>query len=75
MSPRTSPPQPTDDYPNQSTDASLEVDDTGAGPATPSVPGLLSVGGLFVVYLTALTALGVRRTLSWLRSAVGGRGR
>ena len=73
MSPRTSPPEPTDDRPERSTDAPLEVDEVGDGPATPSVPGLLSVGGLLVVYLAALTALGVRRAASWPRSAVGGR--
>lgn len=71
MSPQTSPPDPTRDRPGQPihTDEPLEVTDIQDGH---TVPALLLMGGLFVIYLAALTAVGVRRAVLRLRSAVGG---
>ncbi|QCC47217.1 hypothetical protein [Halobellus limi] len=76
MAPQTSPPQSTPDRPKRASDpdSPLDTDGTRDAHAAPSIPELCSIGGLLVVYLAALTALGVRRAVLWPLSTNSDRG-
>ena len=72
MPPQTAPPQPTRERVSDH-DSLSDTDSPRHEHTAPSVPDLLSIGGLLVVYIVALTALGVRRAVLWPLSAVSDR--
>lgn len=76
MAPQPSPPQPTHSRPEHAseTNYALDTDRTRDVDATPSLPALLSVGGLVILYMIALTAIGVRRAVVWPLAVVRTRG-
>ena len=72
MPPQTAPPQPTRERVSDH-DSVRDTDSPRHEHAAPSVRNLLSIGGLLVVYIAALTVLGVRHAVLWPLSMASGR--
>jgi hypothetical protein len=72
MPPQTAPPHSTHQQASDH-DSLKRIDSPRHEHTAPSVPDLLSIGGLLVVYIIALTALGLRRAVLWPLSSVSDR--
>ena len=72
MPPQTAPPHSTRQQASDH-DSLRDTDSPRHEHIAPSVRNLLSIGGLLVVYIAALTALGVRRAVLWPLSMASGR--